>query len=184
MVNKVRIIAGKWRGRKIKFPDSVELRPTHDRIRETLFNWLAPHTEGAVCLDLFAGSGALGFEALSRGAAKVVFVDSDKEVVEALQENAAMLEAQNCDINLGKFPDDLPHFSPQMFDIVFLDPPYRKNYVQAAADWLEKHNCLKPNAMIYIECEKELKSVPVPSSWQLKRQKFTSSLQYCLYVKE
>ncbi|WP_309567556.1 16S rRNA (guanine(966)-N(2))-methyltransferase RsmD [Coxiella-like endosymbiont] len=100
---KFRIIAGKWRGRKIVFPSLPELRPTSDRIRETLFNWLSPYIKDSCCLDLFAGSGALGFEALSRGCAHVTFFDHSKKVIETLQKNAEILNTKNTTFFLKNF---------------------------------------------------------------------------------
>src|SRR5579862_5217747 len=116
----IRIIAGKWRGRKLKVPDVKDLRPTPDRVRETLFNWLNPMIEGSYCLDLFAGSGALGFEALSRGAAHVTMVDQSSKVVELLQAEQKQLDANSAKIYMAKIPKAL-HSVSRPFDIVFLD---------------------------------------------------------------
>ena len=123
----VRIIAGKWRGRRLKVPDIKDLRPTPDRVRETVFNWLAPILPGAHCLDLFAGSGVLGFEALSRGAASVTLVDQSPEIVALLQEELKTFGADNATVYRATVPQQL-HFPSQVFDVVFLDPPIKPIY--------------------------------------------------------
>lgn len=121
--NRVRIIGGRWRSRLLTFPDATGLRPTGDRVRETLFNWLGQTLHGKVCLDLFAGSGALGFEAASRGADRVVMIESNAEAVEALSENKRLLDAGQCEIKRG---DALTFLRRPLcgFDIIFVDPPF------------------------------------------------------------
>lgn len=181
IIKKLRIIGGKWRSREISFPVLPELRPTQDRIRETIFNWLAPYVEGAVCLDLFAGSGALGFEALSRGAAKVVFIDHKKQLIHFLQNTAKTLDAQNADIILGTFPDNMPVFRRFQFNIVFIDPPFAHGLVMTSVEWLEKKGYLKDDAFIYIEIEKGLSPLPVPNNWELFKHHKTQTLEYMIY---
>src|SRR5690606_31741912 len=122
--NRIRIIGGDWRSRVLDFPDLPELRPTPDRVRETLFNWLQFDITGARCLDLFAGSGVLGFEALSRGAASVMAFETDTSAVRALRENASRLGARGYQLTPGSALEWLQHGTPQTFDIVFLDPPF------------------------------------------------------------
>lgn len=178
---KVRIIGGRWRSRKITFPALPGLRPTGDRIRETLFNWLAPSIQGARCLDLFAGSGALGFEALSRGAASVIFVDRAIKVIESLKENAATLAAENVEFILGECPDQMPLLvNAPPFDIVFLDPPFNQGLIALASKWLEENQLITNQGLIYIETEINLSPLPVPQNWQILREKHTSSLYYYL----
>lgn len=177
---KLRIIGGKWRSRQISFNDAPGLRPTTDRIRETLFNWLAPFIDEANCLDLFAGSGALGFEALSRGAAKVTFVDSSLDVIKILQENTLKLQADNAEFICAKCPDKIPKLTHVPFDIIFLDPPFNKDLIAPTLDWLQTNNLLRPPSLIYIEAEKELTLLPVLDDWQVWREKSTSSLVYYL----
>ena len=177
---KLRIVGGKWRSRVITFPDKPDLRPTPDRIRETLFNWLAPYIEGAVCLDFFAGSGALGFEALSRGARKVVFVDHSKEVSSSLKENMKLLGESDCEIVLGEVPHHIPPLGITNFDIVFLDPPFKQGLIKASIDWLYAGGYLKPNALIYIESEQELVQLPIPEHWQIIQDQQTKRMRYCL----
>jgi 16S rRNA (guanine966-N2)-methyltransferase len=146
--NTVRIIGGSWRSRVLEFPDAADLRPTPDRVRETLFNWLGQELSGLSCLDLFAGSGALGFEALSRGAASVVMVETDPAALRALRENAQKLDAANLTVVRG----DALEFAGQTrsrFDVVFVDPPYRSE-LQAAALSVVR-GLLAPRGRVYVE---------------------------------
>ncbi len=181
---RVRIIAGKWRGRVISFPDSQGLRPTHDRIRETLFNWLAPDIVDANCLDLFAGSGVLGFEALSRGAKKVVMIDNESKVVAALRQTQEQLQADNALIMQDEIPTHPLKFSDAPFDILFLDPPFKKGLLEKSIRWVEHGNYLQQEALIYIECENELDPLPVPPHWEMIRTKKTASLSYYLFLRQ
>ncbi len=153
--NQLRIIGGEWRSRRLRFADAPGLRPTPDRVRETLFNWLAPDLPGARCLDLFAGSGALGFEAASRGAAGVVLVERAAGVVRRLRENAALLDAG---ARLRVVQADALRFlagPPEPFDILFLDPPYGKDLIEPALRALER-GWLAPGAVLYLEAERTL----------------------------
>src|SRR5690606_3705719 len=135
--NQLRIIGGQWRGRKLRFPDVEGLRPTGDRIRETLFNWLAPELPGARCLDLFAGSGSLGLEALSRGAAASWMLERDAHAAGCLRENLQLLAA---DGGVVQHLDSLTHLrqgnAEQPFDVIFIDPPFDRNLWQASIDAL------------------------------------------------
>lgn len=178
--NSVRIIGGQWRGRKIQFPDALGLRPTHDRVRETLFNWLMPIIGGARCLDLFAGSGALGFEALSRGAQSVLFVDSNPQVVRSLQTTASMLEATNYQVVKASIPHDTLSLQKESIDIVFLDPPFTGELLEPSINWLVKNSLLSRNAQIYIETELSKEVLPIPSTWQIIKAKKTKGLRYYL----
>ena len=147
----LRIIGGAWRGRKLRFPPSPEIRPTPDRVRETLFNWLTPRVVGARCLDLFAGSGALGLESLSRGAAHVTFVERDSAAVRELRARLSEWGATGAHVEQG----DALRFlggTGGPYDIVFLDPPFDSNLLSTAADLLEKRSWLAPRALIYMEC--------------------------------
>ncbi|WP_304985684.1 16S rRNA (guanine(966)-N(2))-methyltransferase RsmD [Coxiella-like endosymbiont] len=179
---KLRIIGGKWRGRKIAFPSLPELRPTADRIRETLFNWLFPYIEDAYCLDLFAGSGALGFEALSRGCAHVTFLDHSKSVIEILQKNAEILNATNTEFVCEEFPSVIPELKNSPFNIVFLDPPFYQELINQAILWLEKTKILAPEAYIYVEAEKNISFI-LPSNWEIYREKRTTSIVYRLFLR-
>lgn len=178
--NQVRIIGGQWRGRKLAFPDTPNLRPTPDRLRETLFNWLAPVIAGARCLDLFAGSGALGFEALSQGAAHAVMLDSDEAVLAKLKDNALALQSTQHDIIQATCCSAMPVFE-EPFDIVFLDPPYHSGLVPVAATWLESECLLEPGALIYVEVAKGEDLNGLPSHWAPYRQKSTKHISYGLF---
>lgn len=150
--NLLRIIGGEWRSRQLRFADAPGLRPTPDRVRETLFNWLQRQIPGARCLDLFAGSGALGFEALSRGAREVVLVEKHPAAAKALRDNIALLGAQNVQL----VHDDALRFlqrEAEGFDVIFLDPPFRKNLLEPVLDSLLAKSLLKPEGMIYLEQE-------------------------------
>ena len=150
---KVRIIGGVWRGRKLVVAEQPGLRPTPDRIRETLFNWLAAIVPGACCLDLFAGTGALGFEALSRGARHVVMVEQNKQLVRRLEENKTTLVAQGAEIIHADAITWLER-AHMPFDIVFLDPPFHQNYVQKTCTLLTNKGHLAPIAHVYTETER------------------------------
>jgi len=184
--NQVRIIGGKWRSRKLHFPDLPTLRPTPDRVRETLFNWLSPYIVGARCLDLFAGSGALGFEALSRGAASVVMIDQSPVVIKQLRENAKIL---NTEKDMEFFCESIPSktfsLSPHQFDIVFLDPPFHQNYISQCCEWLEDTHCLAENALIYIEIESNMpQPLPIPESWKILKSQKAGQVSAYLIKKE
>ncbi len=171
---KVRIIGGQWRSRLVTFLDLADLRPTPDRIRETLFNWLGQDLSGLSCLDLFAGSGVLGFEAASRGAKQVVMVESDARAFKALQENKAKLHAaqiQLVRINALEFiASDLQHF-----DIVFLDPPYRLELLPKLLPLLSTH--LEKDAQVYIET----KGAWIPDNqWHVRRSGRAGAIYYQL----
>ena len=179
--NKIRIIGGKWRGRKLSFPNIDGLRPTPNRVRETLFNWLAPVIQGAHCLDLFAGSGALGFEALSRGASEVIFVDDNKKIINQLKTNQALLNAQTVQIIYSTAKDYLKE-AIQPFDIVFLDPPFHQGLIQTYCALLDQYHLMKPNSYVYIETEVNLKSLVLPNSWKLKKNKKAGNVYYGLLI--
>lgn len=180
--SKLRIIGGKWRGRKITFaPESaLALRPTPNRVKETIFNWLAPVIHDANCLDAFAGSGSLGFEALSRGAKSVVMIDPSAAVTKILKQNAETLAAQNLEIIQGNFPEILKGRNVPKFDIVFLDPPFQQHLVEPAAQWLEKNDCLAPEAYISIEVEYALQPEKLPPNWEIIRYKRAGQVHYHL----
>ncbi len=183
----LRIIGGEWRSRRVPFPDIEGLRPTPDRVRETLFNWLQNTTPGARCLDLFAGSGALGLEALSRGAASVTFVDQSPEVAKQLQNNLNTLKSQRGEVIAtsamtwleGRQTDNEPRY-----DLVFLDPPFRKDMLPVICELLESKNLLADNAVIYIEAESEIKQLLLPSNWQPHREKTAGQVTYRLLYRE
>ncbi|HAU5487601.1 TPA: 16S rRNA (guanine(966)-N(2))-methyltransferase [Cronobacter sakazakii] len=180
---QIRIIGGQWRGRKLPVPDSPGLRPTTDRVRETLFNWLAPYLVGARCLDCFAGSGALGLEALSRYAADATLLEMERGVAQQLQKNLATLKSSAAKVvntNTLNFLNQTgePH------DIVFVDPPFRKGLLEETLNLLETRGWLAPQALIYVESEAENGLPPVPASWQLHREKVAGQVAYRLYLRE
>jgi len=182
--NEIRIIGGKWRSRKIAFPAALGLRPTHDRIRETLFNWVQPMIEGAVCLDAFAGSGALGFEALSRGAKKVCFYEINSAAVQSIQNNIALLKAENALCLQKDFLQDALTDS-QKFDLVFFDPPFADGLLLAACKKLTDNDLLNKNALVYLEFKKN--SVDLSSLlnvFEIIKHKDTQTIEYvlCRYV--
>ena len=180
---QLRIIAGSWRGRKLNFLEREGLRPTTDRVRETLFNWLQMDLPGSRCLDLFAGSGALGLEAASRGASKVVMVDSDSETVSMLNKNIDLLSASQAEAVCG---DALSYLQSCdfMFDVVFIDPPYRMDVIAECCEWLESRQCLSEHAKIYVECgvSKDLKGLPV--NWQCLKRKAAGQAGYHLFTRK
>jgi 16S rRNA (guanine966-N2)-methyltransferase len=173
--NRVRIIAGKWRSRLVRFPPAAHLRPTPDRVRETLFNWLGQRLDGLACLDLFAGSGALGFEAMSRGASRVVLVESDHEVAAALRESARVLEAEGVEIVVS---DAIAYLrrTPERFDVAFIDPPFASDLaVRAMAELRDR---LQPGARVYVESG----AAPTPPEWgRLVREDRAGAVRYALY---
>lgn len=180
--SQVRIISGKWRGKKLNFKPIDSLRPTGDRIKETLFNWLAPNITGAHCLDLFAGSGALGFEALSRGVATVTFVEKSLSASQQLQKNCAHLGADNGLIHRAEAVTWLATYQPiNHFDIVFLDPPFADTLLQSCCDLLEQHKLLAQNACIYVEIGRHQPAPIVPAHWKHHRMKIAGQVSYSLY---
>ena len=172
--NKVRIIGGEWRSRILRFPDSASIRPTPDRVRETLFNWLGQRLDGLACLDLFAGSGALGFEALSRGAARVVMVEQSREIARALEESARALGAAAAEIVTGDALGYLKR-SAQAFDVVFVDPPYDSDLAPRALASLAGH--LNPRARVYVE---SAAPVAPPAPWRVVREDRAGAVRYAL----
>ena len=179
--NTLRIIAGRWRGRKLSFADSPGLRPTSDRVRETLFNWLQASVPNSRCLDLFSGSGALGLEALSRGAAHVTFLEKKTAVVEMLNAQLKLLQANEqakvLQIDAIEFLDTA---DTQPFDIVFLDPPFDDNLWQVCCEKLISGQRLTPGALIYIEQDKRSSKLSLPKAWEVLKQKSAGNVCYQL----
>lgn len=176
----LRIIAGEWRGRKLHFTAVKDLRPTPDRVRETVFNWLMADIEGAVCLDLFAGSGALSWEALSRGAQHVVAVELNSRAVASLQQQQRTLNTDKIQI----IASDAQKFlrRPQdVFDIVFLDPPYQADLLAPVSAALESSQCLAHEAIIYLECPSRQALPQLPDNWQQLKHKQAGEVGYYLF---
>ncbi|NND64705.1 MAG: 16S rRNA (guanine(966)-N(2))-methyltransferase RsmD [Gammaproteobacteria bacterium] len=177
--HKIRIIGGRWRSRQLEVIDAPGLRPTSDRVRETLFNWLAPVIEGSRCLDLFAGTGALGLEALSRGAAHCTFVEQSRPVAATLKNHIATLKADDYSQLVQTNANNFLATTNDKFDIIFLDPPFTDDVNQWCGH-LDQSNCLSQNAYIYIECSKNFRSQP-HDNWQLDRSGETKEVSYKLY---
>lgn len=177
--SKLRIIAGEWRSRQLPIPDIQGLRPTPDKVRETLFNWINPYVPSAVCGDLFCGSGALGLEALSRGAKHLLFVDNSRVVSQQMTDNLATLGATNADVVAQNAATFLESATPRPLDIVFLDPPFRKGWLAQIIPLLEK-GWLAEHALVYIEMEKEAELPTLPFHWSLKKEKTAGQLVYRL----
>jgi 16S rRNA (guanine966-N2)-methyltransferase len=179
----VRIISGLWKGRKLPVHDVEGLRPTTDRVKETLFNWIAQEIPASRCLDLFAGSGSLGFEAASRQAEQVNMVELNSSVYKQLQANLVALNATN----IALHHTDALNFLNQPatpHHIVFIDPPFRKELLQEIIEKLESRGWLADQAIIYIECEKELALNNIPENWSLYREKQAGQVCYRLFERQ
>ncbi|MBD2813333.1 16S rRNA (guanine(966)-N(2))-methyltransferase [Xenorhabdus sp. Flor] len=181
-LGQIRIIGGKWRGRKLPVPDSEGLRPTTDRVRETLFNWLMPVIQGARCMDCFSGSGALGFEALSRYANNATLIEYDRNVAKQLSNNLALLQAENGNVVQGNTLQYLNQ-SGTPFDVVFLDPPFRKGMLTETINLLETNGWLAEVSWVYVEAESESAATEVPTNWHLHREKIAGQVAYRLYIR-
>ncbi|MCF6808600.1 16S rRNA (guanine(966)-N(2))-methyltransferase RsmD [Thiotrichales bacterium 19S9-12] len=182
---KLRIIGGSLRSRLIQFPSGNDtLRPTADRIRETLFNWLSDHIIGSNCLDAFAGSGALGIEALSRGAKHVTFIEKSKAHHQALKNNLSQLELKNQNCLYGDTTKVLTQLN-QAYDIIFLDPPFSLNILPKLIDLIVQGSLLTKNALVYFEQDKnaELSFLDEYSNLEMIKHKTTSNVQYGLLQK-
>jgi 16S rRNA (guanine966-N2)-methyltransferase len=182
--NQFRIIGGEWRSRKLSFPDVKGLRPTSGRVRETLFNWLQDDLFGACCLDLFAGSGALGLEAASRGAERVVQVEDNQLVVRALKTNKRLLKADQVSIAKADVLTFLKKKSEEGYDLIFLDPPFHQDFLLPTCRLLDQNAWTKVGAKIYLEVEKrfdiEEKGL-LPENWQQLKSKKSGEVRYFLY---
>ena len=181
--SSIRIIGGEWRSRKLTVPDAPGLRPTPDRVRETLFNWLAPTIQGARVLDAFTGSGALFLEALSRGASTGVAIDANLDAVNNLRRNLAVLQCDDAEVLRVDSLHYLSNKTEQGFDIVLLDPPFHQDLLLSACQLLEDNNWLNKGAWIYTESEQAPSSLGVPSTWRLHREKHTGQVHYALWQK-
>ena len=178
--NSVRIIGGAWRGRRVHFPDMPALRPTPDRVRETLFNWLQHSLAGTRCLDLFAGSGALGLEALSRGAAEVVFVEQFPAAARTLQEQLVRLGGEGKGRVMEMGAARFLRTPAKPFDLVFLDPPFGKNALAEYVPMLDSGNWLTPSSLVYLENERNAGLPPLPAHWELLKSKSAGEVGYHL----
>lgn len=195
---ELRIIAGEWRGRKLRFPADTSIRPTPDRVRETLFNWIGPRVRGVRALDLFAGSGVLGLEALSRGAAAVTFVDSDPRAVQALRERLAEWGAQGATVIRAEAQAfvaagtgagtgtrvDAVGAAAGPFGLVFLDPPFAAGLLPPIARALEAGGWLEPGALLYVEAAAAERLPEWPAGWESLRSGQAGAVGYHLLRRE
>ncbi|MDY6841732.1 MAG: 16S rRNA (guanine(966)-N(2))-methyltransferase RsmD [Pseudomonadota bacterium] len=178
---ELRIIGGDWRSRKLRFPDAGGVRPTPARTRETLFNWLAFHLAGSDCLDLFAGSGALGLEALSRGAGRATLVDHTPALARALRDNLRLLKSEGGEVVCSDAESYLRQRNRPPFDILFMDPPFRQGWLEKLFPLLDDQAWIKSGGWVYVEHESELPTPAVPASWHLHRQKSAGQVTYSLF---
>ncbi len=178
----LRIIGGRHRGRRLRFPAGVEIRPTPDRVRETLFNWLQPRIDGARALDLFAGSGALGLEAISRGATHVTFIEKDRRASDAIDalarewQEPATVVCTDALAWLARATESPPH------NIVFLDPPYDAELLAACAAALVEHGRLAPDARVYLELRAREELPTLPTGWRALRSGRAGEVGYHLFA--
>ena len=176
-----RIIAGRFRSRQLQIPEHIAVRPTLNRIRETLFNWLMNDIQDAICLDAFAGSGALGLEALSRGAEHVYFIEKERTVLQALEKNIALLNTEGSELILGSMPECLAVGEFKKIDIVFLDPPFHQDLILPALQALQQSELLKPESLIYFEVEREFKlPEKLDANWEILKYKKAGKVAYGL----
>ena len=175
----VKIIAGQWRGTKLPVLHKEGVRPTSNRVRETLFNWLQASIEGSHCLDVFAGSGALGFEAISRGASTAELIDNDPEIIKLLSEQAQRLHADN--INIMRV-DGVQYIeqTKHQYDCIFIDPPFSKFNYEEILEKISNSQIVKENALIYVEAPIGELPKKIPASWQWKRQSKAGDVEYGL----
>lgn len=178
----LRIIGGEWRGKRLEFPVLRGVRPTPDRVRETLFNWLTPLIQGARCLDLYTGSGALGLEAASRGAAQVIMVDREPAMIEALGQHCAQLNSKNIEL----IQMDALKFlrkNQLVFDVVFLDPPFLDDLLEQSLATLLSGSHLSMNARVYVEMNKFGERPVLPVDWEYLRSKTAGQVAYYLLAR-
>ena len=175
----VRIIAGRWRGRLLRVAGTGQIRPTPNRVRETLFNWLGPKVEGMRCLDLFAGTGALGFEAASRGASAVIMVEHDRRAAAALERAARTLGADNVEVVCADALGWTPR-TDERFDIVFLDPPFTGPAPEAALARLDRLDALTADCLAYLETDRDSAGIDLPPRWHYLHTRRASRVRYHL----
>lgn len=185
--NSLRIIGGTWRSRRVQFIDSPKIRPTPDRVRETLFNWLASKINGATCLDLFAGSGALGFEAISRGADRVVLVEEDARIAAMLNEQKNQFKAQTIEIRNQNALTYLQNEN-QQYDVIFLDPPFDSDLLEKVIPMILKQKLLNAHGLLYVESavqQKHIKSLEILlETLSCVHEKVSGEVRYALYVND
>ncbi|NCB86122.1 MAG: 16S rRNA (guanine(966)-N(2))-methyltransferase RsmD [Gammaproteobacteria bacterium] len=180
----IRLISGQWRGRKLPVHDVDGLRPTTDRVKETLFNWLAAEVRDSRCLDVFAGSGSLGFEALSRYASYVMMIEKEPKAARQLQLNLQTLQCSQAQVICRDALQVLQAGCSEPFELVFLDPPFRKNLLPQVIPLLEQQGWLAARAVIYLERENDGEPPVIPPNWQLLKDKQAGQVCYQLYLRE
>lgn len=180
-VGEVRIIGGDWRGRKLPVLNAEGLRPTSDRVRETLFNWLQFDIAGADCLDVFSGSGALGFEAASRGAKQVVMLELNSDNARSLSSNRQLLKADNLSVHQVDSLSWLTQAPERAFDVVFVDPPFHQDFVTPTLTLLFSNGYLAEHSLLYLEQEKAAEWPALPEGWRCYREKQTAQVKYGLF---
>ena len=177
----VRIIGGRWRGTRLPVPDLPGLRPSGDRSRETLFNWLQADLHGARCVDLFAGSGALGLEAASRGAAKVTLVEKSAIAIAGLRESAGRLDPDRVHVVQADALDWIAGREAGSVDIVFVDPPFSSGLHQPTVELLHARNCVSKEGLVYIESTRESPAITPPPGWEISREKRLGEVRMQLF---
>ena len=177
---RLRIVAGNWRSRLVPVADVKGLRPTSERIRETLFNWIGPRIEGQRCLDLFAGSGALGLEALSRGAREVVFVEQSATAIRSLKSAKALLDATGARIVTGDAWAWLRDCATERFDLVFLDPPFADESLAELCRLIDERHIMKSGGRVYLEQDRKDDVPELPEGWEILRSKTAGNVRYSL----
>ena len=180
----IRLISGQWRGRKLPVHDVEGLRPTTDRVKETLFNWLATDVRHSRCLDVFAGSGSLGFEALSRYASYVMMIEQEPKAARQLQQNLQTLQCTQAQVVCRDALQVLQQPCTEPFELVFLDPPFRKELLSQVIPLLEQQGWLADSALIYLERENEGTPPVIPANWQLLKDRQAGQGCYRLYLRE
>ena len=181
--NSVRIIGGDWRGRRLPVADVPGLRPSGDRSRETLFNWLQPWVVAADCADLFAGTGALGFEAASRGAASVLMVEKHPRAQQVLRQDIEQLQAVQVKLHSGGAMSLIEEFKPDSFDIVFVDPPFDSNLAALVLERLDKIGCVRRGGFVYVESP-AMKPVAPPPQWSVWRDQQLGDVRMQLFRRQ
>ncbi len=180
LTGQIRIIGGQWRSRKLHFPAAEMVRPTPDSVRETLFNWLQADIPGSRCLDLFSGSGALGFEAASRGAKQVTLVESDTKVARQLIENILILDAKNV-VQVEQRPcQSFLEVQKKPFDIVFADPPFDPALLKSTCEMIASSKAVSSQSLLYLESPRSREPLPIPPTWHIIRQKTQGRVQSTL----
>jgi 16S rRNA (guanine966-N2)-methyltransferase len=181
--NSVRIISGMWRGRRLQVADVPGLRPTGDRSRETLFNWLQPWISGADCADLFAGTGALGFEAASRGAKSVLMIEKHPRAQEVLGQSIEQLQAEQVNLQSGGAMRTIEQLKPDSFDLVFVDPPFDSNLGGLVLERLDKNACVRRGGFVYIESPAST-TIPLPQDWSVWRDQQIGEVRMQLFRRQ